>query len=141
MPLEPALKKIAQANGIEGNGIEDLVHNKKLNDIVLKDLQTTGRQGGLTGIEIIEAVVLADEEWTPASVSDRQLERREGYSYSCPGVCDCIAEAESKSHLKPVPKECGQGIRGHELDPAVLGQCDICLSLHFFPWLSNSCSI
>lgn len=68
VPAEPALKQIAEKNGIEGNGLEDLVHSKKLNEIVLKDLQVTGRQGGLSGIEIIDGVVLADEEWNAANV-------------------------------------------------------------------------
>ena len=69
MPAEPALKKLAADNGIEGNGLEDLVHDEKLNGIVLKELQDAGRKGGLTGIEIIEGVVLADEEWTAYNVS------------------------------------------------------------------------
>ena len=69
VPAEPALKKLASANGIEGNGIEDLVHSEKLNGIVLKELQTAGRQGGLAGVEIIEGVALADDEWTAANVS------------------------------------------------------------------------
>jgi long-chain acyl-CoA synthetase len=45
------------------------VHDEKLNDLVLKQLQDVGRKGGLAGIEIIEGVALADEEWTPANVS------------------------------------------------------------------------
>ncbi|KAJ4418914.1 long-chain fatty acid-CoA ligase [Gnomoniopsis sp. IMI 355080] len=65
VPAEPALKKLAQANGIEGSTLEELVHNKKLNGAVLKELQNAGRAGGLAGIEIIEGVVLSDEEWTP----------------------------------------------------------------------------
>jgi len=69
VPAEPALKKLAADNGIEGNGLEDLVHDEKLNGIVLKELQDAGRKGGLTGIEIIEGVVLADEEWTAHNVS------------------------------------------------------------------------
>lgn len=68
VPAEPALKKLASDNGIEGNGLEDLVRNKKLNGIVLKELQEAGRRGGLAGIEIIDGVVLADEEWTAANV-------------------------------------------------------------------------
>lgn len=68
VPAEPALKQIAEKNGIEGNGIEDLVHSKKLNGIVLKDLQIIGRQGGLSGIEIIDGVVLAEEEWNAVNV-------------------------------------------------------------------------
>jgi long-chain acyl-CoA synthetase len=65
VPLEPALKKIAAANGVPDGSLEELVHNRKLQSAVLKELQTVGRQGGLSGIEIIDGVVLSDEEWTP----------------------------------------------------------------------------
>lgn len=77
VPAEPALKQIAEKNGIEGNGLEDLVHSKKINGIVLKELQVVGRQGGLSGIEIIEGVVLAEEEWNAVNVrlSDFLLQR------------------------------------------------------------------
>lgn len=68
VPAEPALKKLAKDNGIEGSTLEELVHNKKLNGIVLKELQSAGKQGGLTGIEIIDGVVMADEEWNAANV-------------------------------------------------------------------------
>lgn len=73
VPAEPALKKLAQANGIEGSTLEELVHNKKLNGAVLKELQNAGRAGGLAGIEIIEGVVLSDEEWTPQNVSVQKI--------------------------------------------------------------------
>lgn len=63
--------KLAKSNGIEGNNLEELVHNKKLNSIVLKELQAAGRQGGLSGIEIIDGVVMADEEWNAANVRKR----------------------------------------------------------------------
>ncbi|KAK4628739.1 Long-chain-fatty-acid--CoA ligase 1 [Fulvia fulva] len=65
VPAEPALKQLAKENGVDGNGLEDLCHNKKVNDIVLKELQAQGKKGGLSGFEIIEGLVLADEEWTP----------------------------------------------------------------------------
>lgn len=67
VPAEPALKKIASENGIKGDHLEALVDDEKLNQIVLKQLQDAGRTGGLSGIEIITGVVLADEEWTPAN--------------------------------------------------------------------------
>ncbi|KAL8751142.1 MAG: hypothetical protein Q9184_006160 [Pyrenodesmia sp. 2 TL-2023] len=67
VPAEPALKKLAKSNGIEGNTLEELVHDKKLNRLVLKELQNAGRQGGLSGIEIIDGVVMADEEWNAAN--------------------------------------------------------------------------
>ncbi|KAI8624536.1 AMP-binding enzyme [Xylariaceae sp. FL1651] len=65
VPAEPALKKMASDNSIPGNSLEELVHNKKLKSLVLKELQSAGRAGGLSGIEIIEGVALSDEEWTP----------------------------------------------------------------------------
>ncbi|KAF4215348.1 hypothetical protein CNMCM8980_006797 [Aspergillus fumigatiaffinis] len=65
VPVEVALKKIASENGIEGDSLESLVHNEKLKSIVLKQLQSAGKAGGLRGIEIINGVVLSDEEWTP----------------------------------------------------------------------------
>lgn len=75
VPAEPALKKLAASIGVEGNTIEELVHNKKLQQAVLKELQTTGRAGGLSGIEIIQGVVMSDEEWTPQNVSHSNTNR------------------------------------------------------------------
>jgi long-chain acyl-CoA synthetase len=57
-----------------------MVHDEKLNDAVLKQLQDSGKRGGLQGIEIIEGVVLADEEWTPQNglvTSAQKLNRRQ----------------------------------------------------------------
>jgi long-chain acyl-CoA synthetase len=74
-PAEAALKNLAKENGVNGSGLEDLCHNDKVNSAVLKELQRSGKNGGLTGIEIIEGVVLSDEEWTPQNVSAGQLRR------------------------------------------------------------------
>lgn len=68
VPAEPALKKVAADAGVPGDSLEELVHNKKLNSAVLKQLQAAGQKGGLASFEIIEGVVLADEEWTPQNV-------------------------------------------------------------------------
>jgi len=65
VPAEPALKKLAESVGVAGDSLEELVHNKKVQAAVLKELQNAGRAGGLSGIEIIEGVVVSDEEWTP----------------------------------------------------------------------------
>ncbi|KAF1813307.1 long-chain-fatty-acid-CoA ligase-like protein [Eremomyces bilateralis CBS 781.70] len=65
VPVEKALKELAGSLGIAGEHLEDLVHDKKLISAVLKELLDVGRKGGLRGIELIEGVVLADEEWTP----------------------------------------------------------------------------
>jgi long-chain acyl-CoA synthetase len=69
VPAEPALEKLASQIGVKERGIENLVHDKKVQDAVLKEMQQAGRAGGLSGIEIIDGVVLADEEWTPQNVS------------------------------------------------------------------------
>jgi long-chain acyl-CoA synthetase len=68
VPAEPALLKLAERIGVTGNGMEDLAHNKQIQAAVLKELQQAGRAGGLSGIEIIEGAVVADEEWTPQNV-------------------------------------------------------------------------
>ena len=81
MPAEPALKKLAEENSIEGNGIEDFVRSKKLNAIVLKEMQAAGRGGGLTGFEIIDGVVMSDEEWNSANVSTLILSKFETTIY------------------------------------------------------------
>lgn len=65
MPAEPALKKLASSNSVSGDTLETLVHDKKLNKIVLEQMQKAGKGGGLSGIEVISAVVMADEEWNP----------------------------------------------------------------------------
>ncbi|OAL47925.1 long-chain-fatty-acid-CoA ligase 1 [Pyrenochaeta sp. DS3sAY3a] len=79
VPAEPALKKVAGAEGVAGDHLEELVHDKKINAAVLKQLQQAGQKGGLAGFEIIEGVVLADEEWTPQNglvTAAQKLNRR-----------------------------------------------------------------
>lgn len=68
VPAEPALLRLAESIGISGGTLEDLVYDKKINSAVLKEMQNAGREGGLSGIEIIEGVVLSDDEWTPQNV-------------------------------------------------------------------------
>lgn len=41
--------------------------DKKVINAVLKDLQSVGKTAGLSGIEIVQGVVLSEEEWTPPS--------------------------------------------------------------------------
>src|SRR6266480_2060566 len=96
VPAEPALKKLAAENGIKGDHVEEMVHSEKLNEIVLKQLQDAGKKGGLQGIEIIEGVVLADEEWTPQNglVTSAQKLNRKGLTEK---YKKDIAHAYSKS--------------------------------------------
>lgn len=112
VPAEPALKQLAQSNGIEGNGLEDLVHNKQLNGIVLKELQSTGKQGGLSGIEIIEAVVMADEEWNAANVSDFLLEQAGAGTYSSQGLTTATQKLNRKPILQKYQKEVDKAYSG-----------------------------
>jgi long-chain acyl-CoA synthetase len=69
VPAEPVLKKIAQENGVQGDHLEELVHDEKVVNAVNKQLQSAGQKGGLASFEIIQGVALADEEWTPQNVS------------------------------------------------------------------------
>ena len=69
VPAEAALKQLAKDNGIQGHGLEDLCSNNKVKNLVLKEMQSVGKKGGLAPFEIINGVVLADEEWTPQNVS------------------------------------------------------------------------
>jgi long-subunit acyl-CoA synthetase (AMP-forming) len=67
-PAEPALLQLAKENGVTDEGAA-LYRSKKLQSIVLKELQTKGRAGGLVSLEIIDHVIIAEEEWTPQNVS------------------------------------------------------------------------
>lgn len=69
VPAEPVLKKIAAEQGVEGDHLEELVHDEKIVSAVSKQLQAAGQKGGLAPFEIIQGVALADEEWTPQNVS------------------------------------------------------------------------
>ncbi|GAB1318742.1 long-chain fatty acid-CoA ligase [Madurella fahalii] len=79
VPAEPAFKKLAATIGVQGDDLEVLVHDKKLQGAVLRELQAAGRAGGLSGIEIIEGVVVVDDEWTPQNglvTAAQKLNRR-----------------------------------------------------------------
>lgn len=49
--------------------------DREVRNLVLKDLQTTGRRAGLSEMEIVSGVVITDEEWTPPSVSGELHDR------------------------------------------------------------------
>ena len=68
VPIEATLQKLAASVGVKDGHLEDLIKNPKVNAAVLKEVQSAGRQGGLAGIELIDAVVLSDFEWNPQNV-------------------------------------------------------------------------
>ncbi|KAK1070608.1 long-chain fatty acid-CoA ligase [Friedmanniomyces endolithicus] len=80
VPVEAALKSLAEKSGVKGHGVEDLCHKDEMNAAVLKEMQAAGKNGGLSGIEMIEGVVLSDEEWTPQNglVTSAQKLNRKG---------------------------------------------------------------
>lgn len=115
LPNEPILKQLASSIGLQGTTIEELVHNRKLNGAVLKELQAAGRAGGLAGIEIIEGVVLSDEEWTPQNVSIYR-ERRHPlirFVLTCQslGSRDSRAEVEQEGSCEQVQERNQGGLR------------------------------
>ncbi|KAL8715287.1 MAG: hypothetical protein Q9220_001245 [cf. Caloplaca sp. 1 TL-2023] len=68
VPAEAALESLAkQLGGIDGDSIDSLAGNENLRAAALKQIQSDGKRGGLMGIEIVEGIVLAGEEWTPAN--------------------------------------------------------------------------
>lgn len=69
VPAEPALKNLAKELGVQGEHLEELVHDEKIINAVAKQLQAAGQKAGLASFEIIQGVALADEEWTPHNVS------------------------------------------------------------------------
>lgn len=68
-PVEANLQKFAKEHGIDGGSLEELTRDKDLNVAVLRELQSTGKKLGLSGIEIIDGVVISDKPWTPENVS------------------------------------------------------------------------
>lgn len=65
MANEKVLAEEAKKLGVDEHSMH---HDKKVNNFVLKDLQTTGRRAGLSGMEIVSGVVITDAEWSPPSV-------------------------------------------------------------------------
>jgi long-subunit acyl-CoA synthetase (AMP-forming) len=98
------LKKLASANGIKGESIEELVHDEKLNGLVLKEIQKAGREGGLAGIEIADGVVLAEEEWNPQNVSTRHEMHLPLADSAFPGLYHGGAEDSAEEDPSKVPE-------------------------------------
>lgn len=69
VPNESALASIAKNNGIQQEHLDDMIQNEKLRNLVLKELRDAALKSGLSGIEIIQGIVLVSDEWTPQNVS------------------------------------------------------------------------
>lgn len=111
VPVEAVLKKVAHEHGIKGDTLESLVHDEKLNSIVLQQLQAAGRAGGLRGIEIINGVVLSDDEWTPQNVSHSQAIWSSNVTNKTLGFHDRCAKAPAQEDHRPLRVRNRQGLR------------------------------
>lgn len=65
IPNEGPTKKLAQSLGVDSDDWDAVCSNKKVVKAVLKDMLDTGRSLGLSGIELLQGIVLLPGEWTP----------------------------------------------------------------------------
>jgi long-chain acyl-CoA synthetase len=70
VPVEATLNKFAIAKGLAQpeTSLESLVKDRNVVAAVHAEMLVAGRRGGLTGMELIQGVVLVPEEWTPENV-------------------------------------------------------------------------
>ncbi|OLL22376.1 Long-chain-fatty-acid--CoA ligase 1 [Neolecta irregularis DAH-3] len=64
VPAEAALKKVASEEGVTGE-LEELVLSEKIIKAVHNKVLAQGKKGGLSGIELLQNVVLVSDEFTP----------------------------------------------------------------------------
>ncbi|KIJ30199.1 hypothetical protein M422DRAFT_234970 [Sphaerobolus stellatus SS14] len=70
---------LAGESRYESMDLEHMCHDPKVIDLVLKECNAAGKKGGFKGIEVLQAVVLTHEEWTPESglvTAAQKLQRR-----------------------------------------------------------------
>lgn len=78
---ESALKSFAESKGLLGDhqDAEDMCKDKKIQSAVHDRMIEVGKKGGLSGIELVDAVVLIDQEFTPQNglvTSAQKLNRK-----------------------------------------------------------------
>ncbi|WVF71214.1 hypothetical protein IAT40_006014 [Kwoniella sp. CBS 6097] len=62
------LPSFAKKNGLgDGEDLEHLCTDDRVVDAALKELNNVGKKAGLKGLELLEAIVLVADEWTPES--------------------------------------------------------------------------
>ena len=68
IPNEPHLRHALEAKGIKSDGdLTVLCHDPAVQDIVLKECNAIGKKSGFKAQELLQAVVLTPDEWTPES--------------------------------------------------------------------------
>ncbi|KAI9220324.1 long-chain-fatty-acid-CoA ligase 1 [Blastocladiella britannica] len=78
-PVPAAVEAAAKANGIAFDSWEQLCHQKVIAAAVLDDLKAIAKSNKFAAAEVVQAVVLADEEWTPINdmlTAAMKLQRR-----------------------------------------------------------------
>ncbi|KAH6876759.1 long-chain acyl-CoA synthetases & [Thelonectria olida] len=76
MPNDKVLATKAKDLGVDEHSMHS---DRRVRNLVLKELQTTGRRAGLSEMEIVSGVIVTDEEWTPPSglvTATQKLDRR-----------------------------------------------------------------
>lgn len=62
------LPAFAKKNGLSNSDdLEALCKDEKVIEAAHKELNATGKKNGLKGLELLESIVLAEDEWTPES--------------------------------------------------------------------------
>lgn len=58
----------SKSNSVDANAhLSDLCTNKVVRDLILKECNAIGKKNGFKPMEILEAVILTADEWTPES--------------------------------------------------------------------------
>ena len=97
------MKELATANSIAApGGFKEILDNEKFQDIVLKEVQSAGRKGGLAGIELVSGIVLVHEEWTPQNVSCDSLSRKSVYKKSTDLVVQGLLTSAMKLNRRKI---------------------------------------
>ena len=68
IPNEVHLRHLLEAKGIKSDAeLAVLCHDPAVKDIVVKECNATGKKSGFKAQELLQAVVLTPDEWTPES--------------------------------------------------------------------------
>lgn len=69
-PDEETLREAVEKRGIanEDTDLGELVKNKNVMNLVMKDMLAAGKMAGLQGIELVSGIILVHEQWTPENV-------------------------------------------------------------------------
>ena len=70
IPHDAHLRQQLEAKGINVDAkksLQDLCHDRAVADFVLKECNAVGKKNGFKPMELLQAVVLTPDEWTPES--------------------------------------------------------------------------